>query len=381
MFPESDQTRRDLKRAALAAACIAAGILGIGVYVRLSEASNLKTWTRQTQLPTVALVSASADYKNQVLALPGTLQAYYDAKIYAQVPGYVHAFYKDIGTHVRKGDVLAVVDTPELDQQVTQARADLSSATSALKLSAVTASRWEDLLRQDAVARQDVDVKEADLAAKTDALKSAKANLDRLLATKQFSRIVAPFDGIVTGRAVDVGALVGNSTSGNPLFTVADIHALRLYVDVPQSYTSQLASGMAVSLTVPEYSGKSFAAKLVSTSGAISSQTSTMLVQFEVENREGLLKPGSFAQVNLTIPGMVTMLQLPASALIFRAAGLQVATVDPKGHVTMKPITVGVDLGTTVLVASGLTVGDRVVNNPPDSLSNGDRVNVLARGS
>ena len=381
MFPESDQTRRDLKRAALAAACIVAGILGIGVYVRLSEASNLKTWTRQTQLPTVALVSASADYKNQVLALPGTLQAYYDAKIYAQVPGYVHAFYKDIGTHVRKGDVLAVVDTPELDQQVTQARADLSSATSALKLSAVTASRWEDLLRQDAVARQDVDVKEADLAAKTDALKSAKANLDRLLATKQFSRIVAPFDGIVTGRAVDVGALVGNSTSGNPLFTVADIHALRLYVDVPQSYTSQLASGMAVSLTVPEYSGKSFAAKLVSTSGAISSQTSTMLVQFEVENREGLLKPGSFAQVNLTIPGMVTMLQLPASVLIFRAAGLQVATVDPKGHVTMKPITVGVDLGTTVLVASGLTVGDRVVNNPPDSLSNGDRVNVLAHGS
>jgi multidrug efflux system membrane fusion protein len=381
LFPESDQTHRDLKRAALAAACIAAGILGIGVYVRLSEASNLKTWTRQTQLPTVALVPASADYKNQVLALPGTLQAYYDAKIYAQVPGYVHAFYKDIGTHVRKGDVLAVVDTPELDQQVTQARADLSSATSALKLSAVTASRWEDLLRQDAVARQDVDVKEADLAAKTDALKSAKANLDRLLATKQFSRIVAPFDGIVTGRAVDVGALVGNSSSGNPLFTVADIHALRLYVDVPQSYTSQLASGMAVSLTVPEYSGKSFAAKLVSTSGAISSQTSTMLVQFEVENREGLLKPGSFAQVNLTIPRMVTMLQLPASALIFRAAGLQVATVDPKGRVTMKPITVGVDLGTTVLVASGLTVGDRVVNNPPDSLSNGDRVNVLAHGS
>jgi len=381
LFPESDQTRRDLKRAALAAACIVAGILGIGVYVRLSEASNLKTWTRQTQLPTVALVFASADYKNQVLALPGTLQAYYDAKIYAQVPGYVHAFYKDIGTHVRKGDVLAIVDTPELDQQVTQARADLSSATSALKLSAVTASRWEDLLRQDAVARQDVDVKEADLAAKTDALKSAKANLDRLLATKQFSRIVAPFDGIVTGRAVDVGALVGNSTSGNPLFTVSDIHALRLYVDVPQSYTSQLASGMAVSLTVPEYSGKRFAAKLVSTSGAISSQTSTMLVQFEVENREGLLKPGSFAQVNLTIPGMVTMLQLPASVLIFRAAGLQVATVDPKGHVTMKPITVGVDLGTTVLVASGLTVGDRVVNNPPDSLSNGDRVNVLAHGS
>ena len=378
MPPKNDFMRRNLKRAGLAAICIAAGILALGTYTRLSEASNLKAWTRETQLPTVALVSPSETGKDQALVLPGTLQAYYDAKIYAQVPGYVHAWYRDIGARVRKGDVLAVIDTPEVDQQVAQARADLSSAASAQKLSAVTASRWENLLRQNAVARQDVDVKEADLAAKSDALKSAKANLDRLLATKQFSRIVAPFDGAVTGRAVDVGALVGNSSSGNPLFTVSDMHALRLYVDVPQSYSSQIVPGMAVSLTVPEYPGKSFSAKLVSASGAISAQTSTMLVQFEVDNRGGLLKPGGFAQVSLGIPGTGAMLRLPASALMFRAAGLQVATLDSQGRVVMKPITIGTDLGTTVLIASGLGPRDRVINNPPDSLSNGDKVRVIA---
>jgi RND family efflux transporter MFP subunit len=368
--------RRGLKRAGIVAACIAAGILVLGTYVRLSEASNLKTWTRGAQLPTVALVTPGKGGKDQAIKLPGTLQAYYDARIYAQVPGYVHAWYKDIGARVSKGELLAIIDTPEVDQQVTQARADLSSAVSAQKLSAITASRWENLLHQDAVARQDVDEKEADLAAKTDALKSAKANLDRLLATKQFSRITAPFQGIVTGRAVDVGALVGNSSSGNPLFTVSDIHILRLYVDVPQSYSSQILPGMAVSLSVPEYPDKSFTAKLVSTSGAINAQTSTMLVQFAVDNANGLLKPGGFAQVSLGIPGAGAALRLPASALVFRAAGLQVATLNPQDRVVMKRIAIGTDLGTSVLVASGLSATDRVVNNPPDSLSDGDKVRV-----
>ena len=378
MSPENDQIGRKLKRIGLIAACITAGVLALGVYVRLSQASSLQSWTSEARLPTVALVSPGGGRKDQPLVLPGTLQAYYDAKIYAQVPGYLHAWYKDIGAHVKKGDLLADIDTPAVDQQVAQARADLGSAASAQKLSAVTASRWENLLRQDAVARQDVDVKEADLAAKTDALASAKANLDRLLATKRFSRIVAPFDGVVTGRAVDVGALVGSSSTGSPMFTVSDTHALRLYVDVPQSYSAQILPGMTVSLTVPEYPGRHFAAKLLSSSGAISAQTSTMLVQFEVDNHDGLLKPGSFAQVSLGIPGTGTMLRLPASALVFRSAGLQVATVDSNSHIVMKPVTVGTDLGTTVLIASGLVPGDRVVNNPPDSLADGDQVQVIA---
>ena len=378
MSPENDQMQRNLKRIGITAACVAAVILLLGTYIRFSEASNMKIWTHEAQLPTVSLVSPSGGGKGQALVLPGTLQAYYDAKIYAQVPGYVHAWYKDIGAHVKKGDSLAVIDTPEVDQQVAQARADLSSAESALKLSALTAARYDLLFAQGAVSRQDKDVNDADLAAKSSALKSSKANLDRLLATKQFSRIVAPFDGVVTGRNADVGALVGNSSTGNPLFTVSDIHALRLYVDLPQSYSAQIVPGMAVSLTVPEYPGKTFPAKLVSSSGAISAQTSTMLVQFEADNQGDLLKPGGYAQVSLGIPGAAAMLRLPASALMFRAAGLQVATLGPQNRIIMKSITIGTDLGTAVIVASGLGLQDRVVNNPPDSLSNGDNVRVVA---
>ena len=368
--------QRNLKRIGIAALCVAAVIVALGAYVRLSEASSLKSWTREAQLPTVALISPTGTGKDQALALPGTLQAYYDAKIYAQVPGYVHAWFKDIGAPVKKGDLLAVIDTPELDQQISQARADLGSATAAQKLSALTAGRWRDLMRQDAVARQDVDVKEADLAAKTEAMKSAQANLSRLLATKQFARIVAPFNGVVTGRSTDIGSLVSTSASGTALFSVADVHDLRLYVDVPQSYTAQIVPGMTVSLTVPEYPGRTFPAKLVSSSGAISAQTSTMLVQFEADNQDGLLKPGGFAQVSLGLPGASAMLRLPASALMFRAAGLQVATLGPGDRIVMKPITIGTDLGTSVIVASGLSPHDRIVNNPPDSMATGDRVRV-----
>jgi multidrug efflux system membrane fusion protein len=377
LSPENDQTQRRLKRAGIAAAGIAAAILLLGAYVRFSEANNLKSWTREAQVPAVALVSPSGGGKAQALALPGTLQAYYDAKLYAQVPGYVHVWYKDIGAQVKKGDVLAVIDTPEVDQQVAQARADLSSAISARKLSALTAARYDALFAQGAVARQTMDMNDADLAAKTDAVTSSKANLDRLLATKKFSRIVAPFDGVVTARTADVGMLVGSSSSGNPLFTVSDIHALRLYVDVPQSFSAQIVPGMTVSLTVPEYPGKVFAAHLLSASGAINAQTSTMLVQFEADNRSGFLKPGGFAQVSLGIPGAAAMLRLPASALMFRAAGLQVATLGPHSRIIMKPISIGTDLGTTVIVASGLSPADRVVNNPPDSLSEGDKVRVV----
>jgi RND family efflux transporter MFP subunit len=371
--------QRNLKRAGIAALCIAAVILVLGAYVRFSEASNLKSWTRQAQMPTVALVSPAGSGKAQAMVLPGTLQAYYDAKIYAQVPGYVHAWYRDIGAQVKKGDLLALIDTPEVDQQVTQARADLSSAGSAQKLSALTAARFDSLFAQGAVSRQDKDVDDADLAAKTNAVKSSQANLDRLVATKAFARIIAPFDGVVTGRTADIGALVSTSATGNPLFTVSDVHDLRLYVDVPQSYSAQIAPGMVVTLTVPEYPGKTFPAKLVSSSGAINAQSSTMLVQFEADNQSGLLKPGGYAQVSLGLPSGAAMLRLPASALMFRAAGLQVATLGPHDRIVMKSIAIGTDLGTTVIVASGLSPGDRVVNNPPDSLSQGDKVRVAAR--
>lgn len=365
-----------LRRFAIGVLLILALVLGAGAYSRFSEASNLREWTRDIRIPTVALISPQGTGHSQPLMLPGTLQAYYSARIYARVPGYLRIWRKDIGARVRKGDVLAVIDTPELDQQIAQARADLGAAASAQKLSKATARRWLELQRQDAVARQDVDVKQADLAAKTDARRAAQASLDRLLAMKGFARITAPFDGVVTQRSADIGALVSDSGSGDPLFTVADMHALRLYVNVPQSYSALIAPGTGVSLTVPEYPGRIFQAKMVSSSGAISSQSSTLLVQFEADNREGLLKPGGFAQVSLDVAHGAGNLRLPASALMFRAAGLRVATLGFGSRVVMKPITIAADLGSQVVVASGLSPRDQVINNPPDSLEDGDLVRV-----
>jgi len=380
MFQENSQRqlRHDLKRAAI----IGGGVLGVilvaGIALRLIEAHNLKTWTADEDIPTVALISPAASGKGQVLALPGTLQAFYDAQLYSRVPGYVHAWYKDIGAHVKKGDVLATIDTPELDQQISQARADLGASVAAEKLSSTTAERWQSLLPLDAVSKQDAEEKEEDLASKTGAAKAAEANLNRLQATKDFARITAPFDGVVTRRTADIGALVnaGPASNGDPLFAVADVSSLRVYVNVPQSYSAQIVPGMTVSLTVPEYPGKTFPAKLVSTSDAISAQSSMLLVEFQVDNSAGVLKPGDYAQVSMGLPQGAATLRLPASALLFRAAGLEVATLGPQNRVLLKPITVGTDLGTQVTVAAGLSPRDRVINNPPDSLANGDRVRI-----
>jgi RND family efflux transporter MFP subunit len=375
LSPENND-KRNLWRFAIGGVLILLLILGAGAYSRFSEASDLREWTRKVRIPTVTLIYPQGVGHGQPVMLPGTLQAYYSARIYSRVSGYLRVWHKDIGARVRKGDLLAVINTPELDQQIAQARADLGAATSAEKLSEITARRWLELQRQDAVASQDVDVKRADLATKTDARRAAQAGLDRLLAMKGFARIIAPFDGVVTQRSADIGALVGDSGGGDPLFTVADMHALRLYVNVPQSYSALIAPGTEVSLTVPEYPGRVFQAKLVSSSGAISTQSSALLVQFDADNRLGLLKPGGFAQVSLAIPHGASSLRLPVSALMFRATGLRVATLGFGSRVVMKPITIAADLGTEVVIASGLAPRDQVINNPPDSLEDGDLVRV-----
>ncbi|HXL70344.1 MAG TPA: efflux RND transporter periplasmic adaptor subunit [Rhizomicrobium sp.] len=376
--PDKIEMRHNLKRAAIASGVIIGLIILIGVYIRLSQASSVSSWTTEADIPTVSLVSPIASRKNQSLLFPGTLEAFYDANIYARVPGYVHAWYQDIGAHVKKDQLLATIDTPELDQQITQAHADLGAAQAAQKLSDVTARRYQTLLPLDAVSKQDTEDKQEDLESKNGAVKSAQANLDRLQALKGFAQIVAPFDGVVTKRTIDVGALVnaGSPTSPTePLFAVSDIHVLRLYVNVPQNYSAQIVAGMTVSLSVPEYPGQKFSAKLTSTSNAISSQ-STLLVEFEADNSKDLLKPGEYAQVDIGLPNTTSMLRLPASALTFRASGLQVATLGPSNRIVMKPITITTDLGTDVIVGSGLSADDKVVNNPPDSISSGDKVRV-----
>ncbi len=378
---ETRMVRKGLRRGALAGAAVIALILGGGIYSRFVSASDLKTWTQSTDIPTVALIKVASDSSAQNLTLPGNLQAFDDANLYSRAPGYIHAWYKDIGAHVTKGELLATIDTPELDQQISQAQADLGQAQAAQKLSETTAQRWQSLLPSDAVSKQDVEEKQEDLQSKTSAVMASQANLDRLEAMKGFSRITAPFDGVVTKRNADIGTLVTGSpgAGGEPLFAVSDVHDLRVYVNVPQAYSASIAPGMTVSLTVPEYPGKTFPAKLVTTSNAISAQSSTLLVEFQVDNAAGMLKPGDYVQVAMGMPTTSGgNLKLPASALLFRAGGLKVATLGANNRVVLKPITVATDLGTDVIVATGIGPDDKVINNPPDSLANGDQVRVGA---
>lgn len=359
---------------------IAGIVVASGLWVRLHASSEQASWSAEQAVPSVTIVHPSGLGSNGVLTLPGNLQAYYTARIYARVPGYVKEWYKDIGAVVHRGDVLADIDTPELDQQFEQVKADLANAEAAQKLSETTAARWSSLLAVDAVSKQEADEKAGDLAVKSAQVNAAKANVDRLQSMKTFARITAPFDGVVTERSIDVGALVnaGSGSAGSPLFIVSDIHKIRVYVQVPQNYSAQIHDRMTAELSLPEYPGQTFSAQLVSTSNAISDQSNTLLVQLEADNAKGKLKPGEYAQVSLQLPAGGAMLRIPSSALMFRGDGLQVATVGKDDHVVMKPIRIANDLGPQVEVNSGLDASDEVIDNPPDSLAAGDPVRIAA---
>ncbi|HEY4264438.1 MAG TPA: efflux RND transporter periplasmic adaptor subunit [Micropepsaceae bacterium] len=372
------RTIRRLKQTAAVGVGVAAIIVASGIWVRLHASSEQASWTTEQTVPTVNVVHPSGLGGNGVLTLPGNLQAFYTARIYARVPGYVRQWYKDIGAVVHRGDILADIDTPELDQQIEQVKADLANAQAAQKLAETTAARWANLLAVDAVSKQEAEEKAGDLAVKNAQVNAAKANVDRLESMKTFARITAPFDGVVTERATDVGALVnaGAGSTGSPLFTVSDLHKIRVYVQVPQNYSAQIHNHMKAELSLPEYPGETFSAQLVSTSDAISDQSNTLLVQLEADNRMGKLKPGEYAQVSLLLPADKGMLRIPSSALVFRGEGLQVATVGQDNHVVMKPIRIANDLGPQVEVSSGLDASDKVIDNPPDSLAMGDAVRV-----
>jgi RND family efflux transporter MFP subunit len=385
MSPQNDPvstqslTIRRVKRVGLAILGIAVLIVANGVFVRLQASNDVKAFAAEQSVPSVIVVSPKASVEGNTLTLPGTVQAYYSAPIYARVSGYVRSWKMDIGAPVRRGEVLAEIDIPEIDQQIAQARADLANAQASRQVSKSTAERWANLYKIQAVSKQDAEEKEGDLAVKTAQVNSSQANLDRLLTMQTFARITAPFDGIVTERNVDIGTLVnaGAGTAGTPLFTVADTHKMRVYVRVPQNYSAQIHDRMMGSLSLPEYPGESFAAELVSTSSAISNQSNTLLIQLTADNKEGKLKAGSYAQVTLQLPVSTQTLSIPVSALLFRADGLRVATVGKDDHVVMKTIKIAADLGTTVEVNAGLSATDKVIENPPDSLQSGDPVRVV----
>jgi len=369
---------RRLKLAGLVALLAAAGVVTSGIASRVHAKQQMAAWSAAQAIPTVVADVPSHDGAVQALTLPGHLSAFVNAPIYARVSGYLHAWYVDIGTHVKAGQLLGEIDTPDLDQQLAQARADLRSSQANETLAASTARRWAAMLKQDSVSQQEADEKTSDLAAKQAIVAANEANVGRLEALESFKRIIAPFAGVVTARTTDVGALINAGGGNGPeLFTVSDSRRLRVYVTVPQNEAAVIRPGLTATLTVPERPGMQFDAKLVNTDDAITPSSGTLLVQLSVDNASGLLIPGEYTEVHFNLPNDGHAMTIPASALIFRGDGLQVAVVGLDGRAVLKPVTVATDLGTKVVIASGLAATDRVIDNPPDSLATGDVVRLV----
>ncbi len=372
-------SKRGLRLTGLVVAVVLVAVVVIGLVTRATQASSLKTWTVEQAVPTVSVIAPEPGKNGPVLDLPGRLEAFIRAPIYAQVSGYLKEWKTDIGAPVKAGELLGEIYTPEIDQQLLQARADLASAKANAELAGITAKRWQAMVASDSVAQQDVDQRTGDYAAKVALMNAAQANVDRLVATKAFARIVAPFDGVVTARDTDVGALINaGGGTGPELFVVSDIHKLRVYVQVPQSYGPSIRSGSSPVLVVPAYPGREFHAQVVATSNAVTANSGTTLVQLLVDNTDSKLMPGSFAHVHFSLPVDAAALRVPASSLIFDNAGLRVATVGEGDKVAFKKVSILYDYGKTVEIGSGLSAGDRVIDSPPDGIKDGDAVKIAS---
>jgi RND family efflux transporter MFP subunit len=372
--------RRRLVVSGVIGIAIVVTVVAAGVTLRAVDARNLKSWTNAQAVPTVTVIHPVSAANGPTLDLPSHLEAYSRAPIFARVSGYLKSWDVEIGTPVKAGQLLAVIESPELDQQLLQARADLASAQANAALAGTTAKRWQALLGTDSVAQQEVDERTGDYTAKKAAVAAAQANVDRLLATKGFERIVAPFDGVVTARDTDVGALInaGSGGVGQELFVVSDVKRLRVYVQVPQSYAPDVRSGTTATLTVPEYPGQRFSARVVASADSVNAASGTTLVQLLVDNTDGKLLPGGFASLQFKLPVQQNAVRVPASALVFDAHGLRVATLGANSQVVFRTVTINRDFGDAVEIGSGLGATDRVIDTPPDGLVDGDRVQVAS---
>ena len=354
-------------RAILLLLAVAAFVAYTGISARRADEEQLAKWTQAQAMPSVAVVTPQRGKEARELVLPGNVDAYYSANIHGQVKGYVQDWREDIGAKVHQGEVLAVVDTPELDQSVAVAQSELAKAKANLALAKVTAARWDSLRASAAVSQQAADEKEADAKARAADVEAAQSNVDRLKAEKGFANIVAPFDGVVTARNVDVGSLVrADGTNAPALFTVADIHQMRIYVAVPESYAASLKDGMKATLELPEYPDRTFDATIVTTSHAIDQKSRTLLVELIADNKAGLLAPGAFARVHFEIPPDTKRLTIPASALLYRDNATQVAIVGVDNRIAFKKVHIARDLGTEVEIAGGLRQDQRIIANPPE---------------
>jgi RND family efflux transporter MFP subunit len=364
-------------RGLLILAAIAAAVAAYGVVQRRSDEGQLARWTQQQAIPAVSLISPGRETGAREVVLPGNVEAYFDASIHGQVSGYVREWRTDIGAQVHKGDVLAVIDTPELDERISAAQGELEKANANLALAKVTADRWSELRTASAVSQQASDEKQSDFTAKTAELNAEQANVDRLKALKAFSNIVAPFDGVVTARNVDVGSLVRDGSSPAPLFSVADVHKMRIYVRAPEPYAAEMKEGVKATFELPEYPNRKFEAKIDTTSRAFDKKSRTLLIELIADNPHGLLSPGAFARVHFEIAGDTNVMTLPANALLFREDGASVATVGADGRVALKKVEISRDFGNDMEIAGGLDAEARVIANPPDSLAEGERVRVV----
>jgi RND family efflux transporter MFP subunit len=350
-----------------------------GIVPRVRARAQLKDQTDASAPPSVIVNPPRQGQISREIVLPGNSYAYTDAPLYARTDGYLSKWYFDIGAHVRQGQLLAIISSPEVDKQLLQARADLTTAEANAGLAKTNSSRYQGLLTQNAVSKQDTDTFVSQEASTSSTVKSAQANVQRLEELQSFEKIYAPFSGVVTARNVDVGQLI-NAGAGMQMFRLSDIGVLRVYVNVPQIYSQTAVPGTTARLTLSEFPGQSFTGKLVRTAKAIDPASRTLLVEIDVDNRNGKLMPGAYTEVHLDVPNAAAPFIISVSALIFRTEGLQVGTV-VKGsngdQAKLVHVTLGQDDGSTVQVINGLDANSRVIQNPPDSLIDGEPVHVI----
>jgi RND family efflux transporter MFP subunit len=360
----------------------AAATATIGISNRAKSVQEVTRWTNEQAIPTVAVVTPTLVPGQDELVLPGNIEPYYTGLIFARASGYVKQWEKDIGTHVKQGEVLALIDTPDLDQQLAQARADLQTAQANEKLSKVTADRWQTLAQRDIVSQQTKDEKVGDLQAKTATVQASQANVARLESLQSFNRLVAPFDGVVTTRGLDMGQLVmAGGNSGRPLYTVSDIHRVRIYVNVPQAFLAGFKPGLTASLVLPQYASESFPASLTATSHALTPETRSALVELQADNPEGTLWPGSYAEVHFRLEAKERVLHIPATALFFGPRGIEVALLTSDSKVKLSKVQLGRNLGREVEVLSGLSPDAAVIDSPPESLITGQAVRIARKNA
>jgi RND family efflux transporter MFP subunit len=393
--PESTRAKRQPRKMprllSLGAVALVMAVALDGILHRQSQEKAVAAWTDAAAIPTVNIVHPTKGAPEQQVVFPGDIHAWYQAPTYARVNGYLKNWYFDFGAHVKKGDVLADIETPEIDAQLIAAKAKLRAANAAVKardaeaqFAKTTYERWRDSPR-GAVSVQEQDAKQADYqsgVARLDAAKAdmavAKADVDRLESLQAFKQVVAPFDGVVTARETNIGALINAGSNGTApeLFSVADIHKVRIYVEVPQREAANIHQGLTAELRLPQYPGKVFTAKATTTSNSVNTSSRTLLVELQADNPDGLLQPGTYVEAQLNLPSDPNTLLTPASAILFRQHGLEAAVVDDDDKVTLKKISLGRNLGIQVEVTGGLVPSDRVVDSPPDSLGSGDVVRI-----